>query len=524
MLSIESSNCLVLSRLMPGSITVYLILRQLIFSLVMALLGTMAMTPLLMVRYRQRVSVWMMTRSDTAAPLYDPAASAAAANGSALAAAPNLWQCAEASIRARSWAYAAGGASQALLLSLLFTMRYRALLSLPTILGSLAVFLLPTLFSLAQLRIVSGWRKLLLVPAALLVGFLLSGGMARVLLVIFNLHIILPALVLLVFNLRFWRGAAPLVFLLAISGFSGWMLTFALGQGLFGMSEGVGLVLLRLIGFAGGLQVGLFLLRRIAALHAQGKLSDQELLLDTWWLIYTIIQTVIFAFGSDSLLVGLLVLLSFGLYWGVKRQCLARLPVPALSPRRLLLLRVFGNSRRSERLFEQLRQAWNPIGSIELIAGSDLALQQVGPLDFLAFLTGRLGDRFAGSAVTAAQRMSELPQRLADHSYPAYQSLCLANTWHSVMRILTHHSDAVVMDLREFGKERQGCRLELETLSQELLNQPVVLVTDASTDLPLLHALLAELGNPLQSSRRWLANGHGHWSRGPHHPVSSRYN
>ncbi|NJM96848.1 MAG: hypothetical protein HC800_06350 [Phormidesmis sp. RL_2_1] len=120
--------------------------------------------------------------------------------------------------------------------------------------------------------------------------------------------------------------------------------------------EGLGLVIVRLIGFAGGLKVGLFLLGRIAALHAQGKLSDQELLLDTWWLIYAIIQTVIFAFGANSLLVGFWALLSFGLYWWVKRQCLAFFKVSARPPRRLLLLRVFGNSHRSERLFEQLRK------------------------------------------------------------------------------------------------------------------------------------------------------------------------
>ncbi|NJM96849.1 MAG: hypothetical protein HC800_06355 [Phormidesmis sp. RL_2_1] len=152
-------------------------------------------------------------------------------------------------------------------------------------------------------------------------------------------------------------------------------------------------------------------------------------------------------------------------------------------------------------------------------------MQQVGPLDFLAFLTNRLGDRFAASAVTATERMDKPSQRLADYSYPAYQSLCLADTWHSVMRTLTHHSDAVVMDLREFGQERQGCRLELETLSQEFLNRPVVLVIDTTTDLPLLHRLLAELGNPLQPSNNsyWqtviAANNEGHTIRAVIHTI-----
>jgi hypothetical protein len=135
--------------------------------------------------------------------------------------------------------------------------------------------------------------------------------------------------------------------------------------------------------------------------------------------------------------------------------------------RRLMLLRMFGLDRRSERLFDQLRQHWSPIGSIELIAGTDLALQQLSPADFLAFLGGRLRQRFLSappeqptpsphtSHPVDAAASNQARRRLADGSHPVRrQYLCFADTWQAVSR----QSDVVVMDLRSFGPARQGCR------------------------------------------------------------------
>ena len=477
----------------------YLIQRQLILSLFMALIGTVIFTPILLTQYRNRMSIWMnkSSRDNNDSALKTEASSSM--NTESRSVSNHFWRRSQRIIQARGFAYGVAGASQTFLLSVLFALNYRTELSPTVVLVGFAVFLLPTLFTIVQIRVTSGWTKLLVLPCTFFAVLLLSGRAAPLIFSIFKLHIFLPTLIFLVFNLRFWRGAAPLVFLLAMSSFSGWMLAFGLGQNLLGLPDGAALLLLRLIGFAIGLLIGLSLLHQVAALNQQGKLSEQELFLDTWWLIYTIIQSIIFALGFQSLFLGLFVLLSFALYWLVKRMGFAWIPAPSAPPRRLLLLRVFGNSRRSERLFGQLQQAWNPIGVIELIAGTDLALHQVSPLDFISFLTGHLGNRFEGSVNNAVANLSKSSERLKDGSYPIHQYLCLSDKWHDTMRVLSFYCDAIVVDLREFNRERQGIRQELKTLSQEFRKRLVVFVIDSSTDLSLLYS---ELGQPLYSLHR----------------------
>ena len=55
---------------------------------------------------------------------------------------------------------------------------------------------------------------------------------------------------------------------------------------------------------------------------------------------------------------------------------------------------------------------------------------------------------------------------------------------------LIERADAVVMDLRGFGAQRQGCTFELAELRARCRAQQVLLLVDGSTDRLLLEPLL----------------------------------
>jgi hypothetical protein len=467
----------------------YLLMRQIGVSLVLAVLVTVLFTPLLLLLYRRQVSAWMARKAGEA----PPPPPLGQASRSALPPSGQLRQRSRAVVQARARAWFLGFAAQAAVLTLLFSARYAAVLSPTALLIAFGVFLLPAALVLFTVSTASGWTRLLAVGAVLVVLGLWPGLAGDLLREVALLYVGVPLLPLVLFHLRFWRGAAPLVFLLALIGFSGWVLAMGLGTGVLGMGLGPGLWLVRLLGLAAGLGVGMWLLRRVSVLHARGTVSDQGLALTCWWLLYTLVQALMVSIGL-GIGEGAMALLSFALGLWIAGRAIGSPDGPETAPHRLLLLRVFGNNRRSERLIEQLVQAWSAVGSIELIGGADLALQQVSPLDFLAFLTGRLQDRFGQAPSEATARLATSPTRTPDGSYPSHQTFCHADAWEPTMRRLLDASDAVVMDLRQFQAERAGCRVELEALARSGSQRPLVLVTDASTDHPLLRRLLKGAG------------------------------
>jgi hypothetical protein len=487
--------------------------KQLGVSFVLAIVLALVATPLLLMGYRRTVGQGMRARAGRAAAA-ERSGSATAPQAATRAVDTDLWLAARRVIRQRGLAYGFGGAAQALLLGSLYLSQQPAARFPAGVLSALAVFLVPTVVAVVLVVLASGWTRLLLIPAVLLLTLVLSGAAAGLLVEMFSLHLLVPAAVLLIFSVRFWRGAAPLVFLLALAACNGWVLLASVAQHGLGIGPGAGMVPFRVLGFSLGLAAGWKLLEVVASRYDRGGVSDQELFLDIWFLIYTLTQAVVFSVTSGRLAVGGLVLLSYGLYWAVKRLRLATIPAPPSEPRRLMLLRVFGFDRRSERLFDQLRQHWSPIGSIELIAGTDLALQQVSPGDFLAFLGGRLRQRFLSappeqptpsphtSHPVEVAASNEARRRLADGSHPVRQYLCFADTWQAVMQAVSRQSDVVVMDLRGFGPARQGCRIELEALADDFHGDAVVLVRDASTDGALLHSLLEGRLAPMHDGRR----------------------
>ena len=70
------------------------------------------------------------------------------------------------------------------------------------------------------------------------------------------------------------------------------------------------------------------IVNRLAEWHERGGCGDQEVFLDTWWLLYSLIQVVIFVLSSASVW---LVLPAFPLYWTLKRSLLRDRNPPARS-------------------------------------------------------------------------------------------------------------------------------------------------------------------------------------------------
>ena len=497
--------------------SVYDVMRYLGVPLLFTLVVALLVTPILTLFYRNRLKILMAARSagqglEAASSSPAALASSAPAPAQALVALGGLGQRAGRAMAARCNAYAAAAGVQALVLTALFARGYGPAMSWFGLLVVLLVFLLPTVWLVIQIRAVWSWFRLGGGVIALLVVLMVSGGLLGVdavslMLSVVELHILLPALILLVLNLRYWRGAAPLVFLIALAGFLGWNFAVRIGGAWLGSTVGEQplLVVLRLIGLAAGSWLALLLLQKLGQVDGKAQLSDQELRLDLWMLIYTFVQFFIFSVRASVVATLVLVLGSFGLYWLLKRYLLARFSPRVALPPRLLMLRVFGNNRRSESLFEQLRQAWNGFGSIELIAGTDLALQQIPLPNFLAFVRGRLADRFDCSGSELVARLARPPQQLADGSFHAHQSPCHADRWLAVVNRLLGHCDAVVMDLREFNDQRQGCWAELQALADGFGGRPVVLVVDGSTDRKLLDTMLAQLAVAVQpaSAAQW---------------------
>jgi hypothetical protein len=91
--------------------------------------------------------------------------------------------------------------------------------------------------------------------------------------------------------------------------------------------------------------------------------------------------------------------------WGLRHRRRTALP-PA--PRTLLLLRVFGFDRRTQRLLEDLGQRWRYLGPIHLIGGTDLAYATIEPHEFFEFLNSS-AMRTAGGWRFRAWRATRLP-------------------------------------------------------------------------------------------------------------------
>ena len=474
--------------------------KLLVVAALLAVVLTIVASPILIGLYRRRISFWMRAGRDktgTAGDLDDTSCPAPEETPPTIAwSFPDLRARAVTPSRhplvvaARSRmervavAYAAGGLVHAVLLTWVFWFTHQSLWSTGALIGGLTVFALPVLVTVLYLLTASRTIWACVIGGALLAAYVLLGEQrGSLVLLIFVGQLLVPAVIFLLFNLRFWRGVAPLLLVVLAFASLFWVLGAELARA--SLDEVTpALWAGRIGGFAVGAWIGYWALTGLRSLNSAGWLSDQELFLDTWWFLYTVIQTVIYVLASGPELFA--VLLLFPAYFVAKRLGFAVLGVRELRgrPLRLLLLRVFGFDARTERLFDHLDRQWRFVGRIELIAGRDLAARNVGPLEFADFLAARLRRHFLTSIDDLRTRLAALGDRPdPDGRFRAEHFYCQENTWRPAMRALAGDSDIVLMDLRGFGRSNEGAKYELRHLARTAPRKPVVLLADERTDL-----------------------------------------
>ena len=300
----------------------------------------------------------------------------------------------------------------------------------------------------------------------------------------------LIALLSLVAWPRRLRGVAPVTFaaliLFGLAPYIGSRLTAALHPDAYTLGFNLMFVLVLLpVGWLAWTR-----LNRLARGYERKGLSDAQLLSRTWWLILVVnvgLQNsshkpwIAAAAGAGALFC----------FAPVSTLLLsrARRAAGGMPGRNLLLLRVFGHTTRTERLFDRIGARWRLFGPVTIVAAPDVAARTINPGDYLRWLTGRVDELFVTSGADLAARLAALDMKPdPDGRYRVNAFCCRSNTWQATVVELMDRADAVVMDVRGMTRERHGIEFELQQLGHRLRPEQLVLVTDAGTDRSVLDA------------------------------------
>lgn len=314
-----------------------------------------------------------------------------------------------------------------------------------------------------------------------------------------------PVLLLVTTTFPRLRGVAPmvavglLVFSVAPLGATQvvrlMMTTADLGPLVFTLGRMFWTVLLALP--AGGL--AWLSLKAVARGFDSKRIADSELLANVWWVLFVsarvIELTATSGWSWTTLAVGCGVCLVFAMLY--RRLLRAAMAAPRPSKRSLLVLRVFDDEARTERLFDRVATRWRWFGPVMTIAAPDLSARTVDPMDFVAFVTGRLQARFVKSGADLEDSLAHLDvEPDPDGRFRVNKLCCQADTWRAAVVGLIDRADVVVMDLRDFSTKRAGCAFELQQLGQRLPAGRLVLAVDETTDRGLLSAYLGTAAYP----------------------------
>lgn len=306
-----------------------------------------------------------------------------------------------------------------------------------------------------------------------------------------------PTLVIALLGNRAWRSVGMIALLIGVMLSGGFMLGFkALGcvmltTGSPLLFDTFGYLMAALV--AGCLVLTWWGLARLVRSYQAKHYSEQMLVLDSWWLLVTLFQ-LLSVLGSVGIM-AFSYLLAFAAYKAVSRAALRRAAGKdaAGAPQSMLMLRVFGHTRRTRRLADQVGQTWRHTGPIDMIGGTDLATALIEPDELMTFWSRRLRQIFVANDADLQRRLATLDEgRDPDGRYRINEFFCHDNTWQATVRALARRSRAVLMDLRGFGKDNRGCEFELGLLLNEVPLQRVVLLIDRNTRLDELTPLLQE--------------------------------
>jgi hypothetical protein len=273
-----------------------------------------------------------------------------------------------------------------------------------------------------------------------------------------------------------------------------------------------GLVIaLHTIGFAAFAIVGWLVLDFLRQLYERKRISEQSINVDAMWLLFGIVNSLGLVFEGYRWIASgfvafaiykITVAALFGLF-GVSRRA-------KRNGRRLLLLRVFALGRRSEQLYDTLGKSWRNVGSIQMIAGPDLATTTIEPHEFLDFVSGKLDRRFIDNGRTLDLRIDQMdlaPDR--EGQFRVTEFFCHDDTWKMTLARLAEDSDAVLMDLRGFSQANAGCVFEIHEIFNVVPLARAVFAIDDSTDQAFMRQTMERAWHQLKdrSPNRRLAAG-----------------
>lgn len=252
-------------------------------------------------------------------------------------------------------------------------------------------------------------------------------------------------------------------------------------------------------------------LQRLARDYEAKRFSDAQLLSYTWWLmlVATVGLGLVTARGQALAVLGLCVGVAL-VFMPLNRWLLRRLGarLPAAPARTLLLLRKFGHTARTERLFDRIGARWRLLGPVTMIAAPDVVARTIDAGDYLRWLTGRIDELFVTSRAELDAKLGALDTAPdPDGRYRVNEFCCRDNTWQATVVELMQRADVVLMDVRGVTRERRGCEFELQQLAHRLPPQRLVLVVDAATDRTVLDSAFGPVlaGVRLVELRGWRA-------------------
>ena len=312
----------------------------------------------------------------------------------------------------------------------------------------------------------------------------------------------IPTVLLLIFLNRRIRALGPLLLVFMIIGVAGATLTTSYvgnkpnllkAVGEFSFSIGLGatatMIGLHVIGFVACAIVGWLALDLLRQLYERKYISEQSINVDAMWLLFGIVNSLGLVFedhrwiASGFVAFAIYKLAAAGLFglFGISRRA-------KRNGQRLLLLRVFALGRRSEQLYDTLGKSWRNVGSIQMIAGPDLATTTIEPHEFLDFVSGKLDRRFIDSGRTLDLRIGQMelaPDR--EGQFRVTEFFCHDDTWKMTLARLADESDAVLMDLRGFAEANAGCVFEIHEIFNVVPLARAVFAIDDSTDQAFMH-------------------------------------
>lgn len=428
---------------------------------------------------------------------------ATAAPSSAGGALYEQWRVA---VRETTAVYLAAGAAYAAVLTAAYLVRLQA--PLATVPALVLAFSWPTLLTGILVAVPRRRRQILYVTAYWILFFAACVSFVAEQAVWLVGANIVATIVALVVRARRIRAVAPLVgafytvlgiAILTILG-ALMMVGQSSSQDISGLEVAVVLVLMLAMPVVGGLGAWRAL-RGIGGLYAAKRTSEQTITTAAIWLIFAGVHASTLAYNDLRwMAVGLAAFAAFVVVTTGGFRRLHRRSARAGAPR-LLVLRVFALGRHSRQLFDRLTARWRHIGSVQLIAGPDLASSTVEPHEFFDFLCRKLGSRFLADAAAVERAFDGLDTH-ADHDgrYRITDFFCRDSVWREVFARLAAGSDVVLMDLRGFSSGNCGCTYELSELLNLVPLERVAIVIDGATDAAFLTRTLEAASARLSSA------------------------